>query len=207
MLDHERVFAAPLGREVLVGRRVLGRCARDEVVRLDESSEQLLVRWLRHHYTLIENLQKRRDLDAKAPLLRRALDQVQALLIVPKPHKPDVDPLLRVQALLRLEHVLVEELLQLLVGVVDEELLERVVPEDLEAEHVQDPDVQQHVKAPALPPLRELLVDRPHQPVKDAAVYGLRERVAGACALHSAQGDLGFLLQFSLQRAVLQRKA
>ena len=50
------------------------------------------------------------------------------------------DALCLVEMLLRLEHALQEELLQLLVGRVDEQLLERVAVEDLEAEGVEQPD-------------------------------------------------------------------
>ena len=57
--------------------------------------------------------------------------------------------------LLLLEGVQVEELLQLLVGVVDAELLERVCREDLEAEDVQKAD-------PAVRPLRRRVELRVH---------------------------------------------
>ena len=54
---------------------------------------------------------------------------------------PPVDGLEVVLLLLQLEDVLHEELLQVLVGEVDAELLERVRLEVLEAENVQDPDL------------------------------------------------------------------
>ena len=57
-----------------------------------------------------------------------------------EPHLAVVDALALVEHLLRLEHVKVEVLLQLLVGVVDQQLLERVAREDLEAENVQNRD-------------------------------------------------------------------
>ena len=49
-----------------------------------------------------------------------------------------VDPLGLVQLLLHLEDVEVEVLLQLLVGEVDQQLLEAIVLKDLEAEDVED---------------------------------------------------------------------
>ena len=64
---------------------------------------------------------------------QRLLDEVQHVLVVHERDVRPVDGLALVLGLLHLEHVLVEVLLQLLIGQVDAELLEVVLPEALEA--------------------------------------------------------------------------
>lgn len=77
-------------------------------------------------------------------VLPHAFDEIQALLIVDKVHglvrHVDGHTLARVLFVFGLEHGMNEVLLQLFVGVVDEELLEAVVLEDFEAEDVEDAD-------------------------------------------------------------------
>ena len=68
------------------------------------------------------------------------LNQVNSLLVV---HELDLTPrnvLLPVLLLLHLEHVVIEVLLQFLIGVVYAQLLETVLLEYLEAEDVQESD-------------------------------------------------------------------
>jgi hypothetical protein len=59
------------------------------------------------------------------------LDEIQHVLVIDKLDVGPVDALLLVLGLLHLEHVLVEVLLQLLIGQVDAELLEVVLLEAL----------------------------------------------------------------------------
>ena len=66
------------------------------------------------------------------------LDEINAGLIVVKVDHLPLDPLLHVLLLLQLEHVHVELLLQLLVGIVDAKLLKTVLPEDFKAVDVKN---------------------------------------------------------------------
>ena len=68
---------------------------------------------------------------------RRPLDHLDARLVVVVVDRDPNDALLRVDLLLHLEDELEEELVQLLVGEVDAQLLEGVDLEDLEAEDVE----------------------------------------------------------------------
>ena len=68
------------------------------------------------------------------------LDQLHHLGVVLVRHARHVDPLLLVLSKHRLEDGLVEHALELLVGEVDAQLLERVRVKDLEPEDVQDAD-------------------------------------------------------------------
>ena len=67
-------------------------------------------------------------------------NEIERLLIVYKLDVMPIDCLVVVLLLLHLENVLDEELLQVLVGVVDAELLERVGSEVFEAEDVENAD-------------------------------------------------------------------
>ena len=83
------------------------------------------------------------DLDDAARValrLRHRVEQVEHRLVVDVLDVLELDALRRVEALLRLEGRHREVALQLLVGEVDAELLERVGLEDLEAEDVEDAD-------------------------------------------------------------------
>lgn len=71
-----------------------------------------------------------------------------------------------------LEHVLGELLLKLLVGVVNAELLERVVLEVLETEDIKHTHVVGHVRV-----VRERLVNRGHEPVEHIGVDSLGKSV------------------------------
>ena len=86
-----------------------------------------------------------------------------------------VDPLGLVQLLLHLEDVEVEVLLQLLVGEVDQQLLEAIVLEDLEAEDVEDANLRRRRRAARVGGERR--VDPPHEPVEQLGVQKLRQRV------------------------------
>ena len=110
------------------------------------------------------------------------LNQVQHIRVVHKLDVAPVDGLRLVLRLLRLEHVLVEVLLQLLVRQVDAELLERVQLERLKAVDVQDAD-----EASAAGVLPDAGVDLLHQPVKQAGVQSLGQRVPGLGRLAGGQ--------------------
>ena len=69
--------------------------------------------------------------------VRVLLDEVDASLVVLELNRPPEDTLVLVDLLLRLEDAPQEELLQLLVGIVDAQLLEAVTIEALEAEDVE----------------------------------------------------------------------
>ena len=73
------------------------------------------------------------------------LDQVDAGLVVVEVDHLPLDPLLDVLLLLQLEHVHVELLLQLLVGVVNAELLKGVHLKSLKAVDVEHPDELVHL--------------------------------------------------------------
>ncbi len=102
------------------------------------------------------------------------LDEVDGgLQVEAEVDKLPLDALALVLLLLQDEHGVVEELLQLLVGVVDAHLLERVELEDLEAGHVEDAD---EGGALALGPVQRA-VDAVHQPAEHALVARLRNRL------------------------------
>jgi hypothetical protein len=77
--------------------------------------------------------------------------------------------------------VVVEELLQLLVGVVDQQLLERVLAKDLETRDVEDADERR------LDLLAQRLVDLLDEPEEQAVVQRLGERVARVAGLLGRQ--------------------
>ena len=126
-----------------------------------------LVAALRHNALLLQDGEDAHGL----------LDQVDARLqIHAEVHHLPRDALLPVLLLLQHEHVVVEELLQLLVRVVDAQLLEAVVVEDLEAGDVEHAD---EVLALGLGVQR--LVHAIHQPPEATAVNGLAQ---GADRVH-----------------------
>ena len=84
---------------------------------------------------------------------------------------------------LRLEHAPEEELLQLLVGVVDAQLLEAVVREALEPEDVEQPDVVLLRQLVGVVLAADEGVDPADEPVEGAGVHRAHEGVAGAAAL------------------------
>jgi len=88
----------------------------------------------------------------------------------------ELDALSHVHALLVLEGCLGEVGLQLLVGVVDEQLLETVGLEYLEAEDVEDADELGALQRPAA--ARGSEVDTLDKPVEELRVHRLREGVA-----------------------------
>ena len=73
------------------------------------------------------------------------LKQIYTVLVIHELYLSPLDIFLLVLLLLHGEHVLVELLLQLLIGVVDAQLLETVLLEDLEAKDIQQPDELQPV--------------------------------------------------------------
>ena len=104
-------------------------------------------------------------------------NEIERLLIVYKLDVMPIDCLVVVLLLLHLENVLDEELLQVLVGVVDAELLERVGSEVFEAEDVEHADralifPDDHVR------LGDSPVDLPSDVNKEASVNSLREGIA-----------------------------
>ncbi|KAI3485216.1 hypothetical protein L1887_51501 [Cichorium endivia] len=100
------------------------------------------------------------------------LDEINGgLEIEAKVDKVPLDVLARVLFLLEHEHVVVEELLELLVGVVDAELLEAVDLEDLEAGNVEDAD-----EAALAGGTVEGLVDAVYKPAECLLVKRLAER-------------------------------
>eukprot|EP00042_Codosiga_hollandica_P058624 m.886787 g.886787 ORF g.886787 m.886787 type:complete len:1258 (+) comp59913_c0_seq1:2120-5893(+) len=103
------------------------------------------------------------------------LDEVDAgLEVEAEVNEVPVDAFLLVLLLLNVEHVVVEELLQALVGVVDEQLLERVELEDLETGNVKHTN---EVGARRLG--LDGLVDATHKPLEHALVGGLGQRLDG----------------------------
>ena len=100
------------------------------------------------------------------------LDEVDAGLVVVEVDHLPLDPLLDILLLLQLEHVLVELLLQLLVGVVDTELLEGIRLESLEAVNVKDSDELVDLEVGLERP-----VDLVDDPVEDVAVDTLDQGV------------------------------
>ena len=97
-----------------------------------------------------------------------------------------VDGLQVVLLLLHLEDVLHEELLQVLVGVVDAELLEAVRVEVLEAEDVKDPDGALVTELELL--LEDGGVDLLHDQDEQAAVDPFSEGVTNILGLIGVQG-------------------
>ena len=97
-----------------------------------------------------------------------------------------VDGLQVVLLLLHLEDVLHEELLQVLVGVVDAELLEAVRVEVLEAEDVEDPDGALVTELELL--LEDGGVDLLHDQDEQAAVDPFSEGVTNILGLIGVQG-------------------
>ena len=97
------------------------------------------------------------------------------------------DPLLDVQLLLRLKHAREEELLQLLVGEVDAELLEGVVLEVLKAEDVEQTDIRQLGRLLAA---GKVAVNLGDDPVEQMGIDRLRARDANVrpSAMGSARG-------------------
>ena len=88
-----------------------------------------------------------------------------------------------VRELLGLEDGAQEEVLQLLVGVVDAQLLERVDLEDLEAEDVEEPDEGGGGRVR----VGERLVDTTHEQVEDALRQG-RTAAAAAAVSRGVRG-------------------
>ena len=121
VVDHECLIGAPLGP--LHGRGEVGSlvCAVDGLAERGVAPARDLA--LR-----VEDAQ-----DA----VRVLLDEVDAALVVLELNRPPVDALLPVDLLLRFEDAPQEELLQLLVGIVDAQLLEAVALEALKAEDVE----------------------------------------------------------------------
>lgn len=78
------------------------------------------------------------------------------------------------------KHVVVEEHVEFLVGVVDAELLERVGAEVLEAEYVE------HAESAGGAARRRAAVDVPHQPRERARVQRAGHRVAVLASLHTS---------------------
>ena len=97
-----------------------------------------------------------------------------------------VDGLQVVLLLLHLEDVLHEELLQVLVGVVDAELLEAVRVEVLEAEDVKDPDGALVTELELL--LEDGGVDLLHDQDEQAAVDPFSEGIPNILGLIGVQG-------------------
>ena len=78
---------------------------------------------------------------------------------------------------LQLEHVVVEELLKTLVGVVDAQLLERVDLENLKTGDIQD------TNEVSLSLLCKGEVDLAHEPQEETSVDGFGEGITGRCSL------------------------
>ena len=104
------------------------------------------------------------------------LDQVQHVLVVDELDVGPVDGLALVLLLLLFEHVLVEVLLELLVGEVDAKLLKGIRLERLESVDVEDSD-----ECLTLSVLTDTLVDLGDEPVEQSGVERLGERVPAVC--------------------------
>ena len=121
--------------------------------------------------------------------------------------KVPLDALLAVLLLFQLKHVVVEKLLQLLVGVVDAQLLKRVLLENLKARDVQDTN-----KVLATVARLERLVDARDKPAKDSIVECFGECVNSvfdlcmSCDVSRCCIALAFLLSssFHLLDSLLQ---
>ena len=144
-------------------------------VLLVELLQQGLVRPLREPALLVN----------KRDYVERFLrEQIQNLLVVRKQNVLPVDSLARVLGLLQLEDVLDEELLQILVGVVDADLLETVQTESLEPEYVQHPDGMSGARPPLfIGGAVDSLIDVVYHAYKVAAVHTLSERVSVVAGL------------------------
>ena len=118
---------------------------------------------------------------------RRLLDEVDAALVVLVLDLRPRDALRLVQRLLALEDEAQEELLQLLVGKVDAELLKRVDEERLEAVDVQQPD-ERRLAARGEAPIAaaERLIDDADEPIEEACVDRLCQRVTSQRRLRLA---------------------
>ena len=117
-------------------------------------------------------------------------DEVDAALVVLVLDGRPVHLLVGVRLLLGLEDEAEEELLQLLVGEVDRELLERVVrAEELEAEDVEQADEARALLRVA----RDGRVDRGDDPLEEARVHRLGQRVASMRRLLGGEGHEGGL--------------
>jgi hypothetical protein len=177
VVHHEGVLLAARRPEARVARQLGAQRVR-----------QVLVRGARQAAGLVDEREHARAVGGAAGAGRLgALEQLEHVLVV---HKVDVAPgdaLRRVLGLLALEHVRVEGLLQLLVGQVDAELLERVGVEALEAVDVEDADGAGGAAAAAAAQGPDLAVDGGHQPVEEAGVEGLGQRVSRLGGLHPAQ--------------------
>mmetsp|Transcript_606 Transcript_606/g.2227 ORF Transcript_606/g.2227 Transcript_606/m.2227 type:complete len:647 (+) Transcript_606:4930-6870(+) len=107
------------------------------------------------------------------------LDQLDAEVVVGELGLVPLDLLALVLLRFLLEDGEVEELLQLLVGEVDEQLLEAVGRHLLEAEDIKDADEVLRLRAGDV----ERGVDAAHQPVEEGAVDRLAQRIAAGGAL------------------------
>ena len=111
------------------GEMALGAHVGDDELRMFAVSVLQLV-----HECLVRGLRKEALLIQQSQYAHRLLDQIDCgLEIEAEIDEIPLNAFLLVFFLLEDEHGVVEELLQLLVGVVDAELLERVHLEDLEA--------------------------------------------------------------------------
>ena len=116
----------------------------------------------------------------------RLLHELDARLVVRVVDADAAYALLGVDLLLHLEDELEEELVQLLVGEVDAQLLEGVDLEDLKAEDVEQSD-EGHRIARAAP---DRIVHLGDHPVEEQAVDRLAEGVAGGLRLQRRQLDV-----------------
>ena len=114
-----------------------------------------------------------------------ALKEVQTALVVLERDAAPVDILRLVLPLLLLEQVAGEELLQLLVGKVDAELLEAVGFEALEPENVQDRDARR--RATVVVHRVQARVDAVDEEAEQRRVEGHAQRVAGVLGLGRGQ--------------------
>ena len=103
---------------------------------------------------------------------RRLLDELDAGRVIGEGDVRKLDLFGQVQLLLQSEDVVIEEAVQLLVGVVDAQLLERVAAEVFEAEDVEDAE-----EALALLPGTRAPVDVIQQPGERTRVQDPRHRV------------------------------
>ena len=120
---------------------------------------------------------------------QRLLDQVDTRLIVVVVDEGPVELLAHVLLLFQLENVLIELLLQLLVGVVDAELFETVDLERFEAVDVQDADEAVRVLRPL-----QSLVDQLHHHGEEQRIDVLGQRVPGVRCFRLRHGLAEHLL-------------
>ena len=118
---------------------------------------------------------------------RAQRDEVQRLLVVHELDVVPIDGLQVVLLLLQLEDVLHEELLQVLVGKVDAELLERVGIEVLEAEYVENADGAVAPLAVGVGRVDQVLpedgsVDLAHDVDEEAAVDAPKDDIIQECS-------------------------